>query len=310
MRKTTVILEINLSLNGKEHKEKNMTSKFNYELAYSRNIGWLSESEQQTLRNKKVAIAGLGGVGGAHATTLSRLGIGKFSLSDFDTFEVENFNRQHGAKMSTLGQKKLDTVASMVKDINPEIELNLFPEGINDNNIDAFLHGVDLYCDSLDFFATEIRRSIFKRCAELNIPAITAAPLGMGTAFLYFKPGQMNFEEYFGMNGCSEEEQFIRFYIGLSPAQLHSSALVVPESFDPKRKKGPSTIMGCELCAGVAATFALKILLNRGPVPAVPTGIQFDAYTNRMKKTWRPFGHKNPIFRLTLKKAKAILGVN
>ena len=60
---------------------------FNYEKAFSRNIGWLTEDEQRILRTKRIAIAGMGGVGGFHLLTLARLGIEKFNIADFDVFE-------------------------------------------------------------------------------------------------------------------------------------------------------------------------------------------------------------------------------
>ena len=66
---------------------------FDYAIAFSRNIGWLTEAEQQTLRGKRVAIAGMGGVGGFHLLTLARLGIEKFTIADLDTFELANFNQ-------------------------------------------------------------------------------------------------------------------------------------------------------------------------------------------------------------------------
>ncbi|MFC1684967.1 ThiF family adenylyltransferase, partial [Pseudomonadota bacterium] len=54
--------------------------KFDYNDAFSRNIGWLRPEEQEVLRSKRVAIAGLGGVGGSHLLTLTRLGIGGFHI--------------------------------------------------------------------------------------------------------------------------------------------------------------------------------------------------------------------------------------
>ena len=51
---------------------------FAYDAAFSRNIGWVTEAEQATLRRKRIAIAGMGGVGGGHLLTLARLGIGAF----------------------------------------------------------------------------------------------------------------------------------------------------------------------------------------------------------------------------------------
>ena len=277
-----------------------MNSTYSYDQAIARNIGWLTRNEQQILRKKRVAIAGLGGVGGAHLLTLARLGIGKFNIADLDTFDLVNFNRQAGAFMSTLGQSKADTLFDMARDINPELDIKVFREGVNPDNIDAFLDGVDLYVDGLDFFVFTARAMTFARCHALNIPAVTAAPLGVGSAVLCFMPGGMSFEEYFGFSGRSEEELALRFMIGLSPRMLQRPYLVDPSAVDLDARRGPSTIMACEMCAGLAATESLKILLDRGKVRAAPHGFQFDAFRNKLVRTWRPFGHRNPIQRLML----------
>ncbi|MBV1892060.1 MAG: ThiF family adenylyltransferase, partial [Gammaproteobacteria bacterium] len=274
---------------------------FDYQAAFSRNLGWVTETEQEILRAKRVAIAGLGGVGGSHLITLTRLGIGNFNIADLDIFEQENFNRQAGASIRHVGREKIDVLQELALDINPELHLVKFSAGLDAENLDAFLDGVDLYVDSLDFFAVDIRRAVFAACAEKGIPAITAAPLGMGVAFLAFLPGQMTFEEYFRLAGQPEDEQLLRFLLGLSPAMLQVKYLVDDTRLDLNAHKGPSTPMACELCAGMAGTHALKILLNRGDVPAAPRGLHFDAYRNKMAKTWRPQGNNNPIQRLGLK---------
>jgi molybdopterin/thiamine biosynthesis adenylyltransferase len=281
---------------------------FDYQEAFSRNIGWVTEQEQSVLRAKRVAIAGLGGVGGSHVLTLSRLGITQLNIADFDKFELPNFNRQVGATISHLNLPKLDSMVEMARDINPELGINIFPNGVNTDNLDEFLEGVDLYVDSLDFFALDIRRSVFAACAEKGIPAITAAPLGMGVAFLCFMPGKMTFEQYFQMEGRSEHDQLLHFLLGLSPSMLQSSYLVDKSRVDLAAHKGPSTVMACELCAGVAGTMALKILLGRGKVPTAPMGLHFDAYRNKMKTTWRPWGNRNPIQKLSLFIARKMLG--
>ena len=165
-----------------------MDKEFDYDTAFSRNIGWLTETEQQLLRSRRIAIAGLGGVGGSHLLTLTRLGIGRFNISDLDTFELANFNRQAGATLRQIGQPKVEVLAELALDINPQLDIRSFPEGINEENLDQFLEGVDLYVDGLDFFAIEARRAVFAACAQKEIPAITAAPLGMGAALLNFLP--------------------------------------------------------------------------------------------------------------------------
>jgi molybdopterin/thiamine biosynthesis adenylyltransferase len=281
-----------------------MQRPFDYAEAFSRNIGWVTETEQAMLRTRRVAIAGVGGVGGSHLLTLTRLGIGRFNLSDLDTFELANFNRQAGATLDHLGHPKVEVVSEMAWKINPELQIKTFPEGINVGNLDRFLEDVDLFLDGLDFFAVEIRRAAFAACAKKGIPAITAAPLGMGVALLNFLPGRMTFEEYFRLEGHSENEQLLRFLLGLSPAMLQMPYLVDDTRVDLANHKGPSTSMASVLCAGVAATHALKILLRRGKVPAAPRGVHFDAYRNRLACTWRPGGNANPAQRLGLKIAR------
>lgn len=290
------------------HPGNTGTPEFDYEAAFSRNLGWVSEAEQQALRGKRVAIAGLGGVGGSHLLTLTRLGIGAFHIADFDQFEQPNFNRQAGAAMSTLGRSKLEVMSEQAVDINPMATIEGFADGVTADNLDAFLDQVDLYVDSLDFFAVAARRMVFAACAERGIPAITAAPVGMGVALLNFMPGRMTFEEYFRMEGHPEHEQLLRFMVGLTPAMLQARYLVDRSRADFRAGKAPSTPMACELCAGVAASHALKILLQRGAVPAAPHGLHFDSYRNRLRHTWRPGGNRNPLQWLALQVARRILG--
>ncbi|MDM4764865.1 ThiF family adenylyltransferase [Pelomonas sp. SE-A7] len=270
---------------------------FDYNLAFSRNIGWVTEAEQAQLKNCRVAIGGLGGVGGAHALTLARLGVGRFTISDLDTFDWPNMNRQAGAFASTIGQPKLDTTAEMLADINPEVQLHLMPGGINEANIDEFLSGANLYVDSLDIFALELRRKVFARCRELGIPAVTAAPMGMGTAFLAFSPTGMSFEEYFALDGYGFEDKVLKFIVGVSPSMSQRHYLVDRSSVDLFKKKVPSTAVGIEMAAGVACANGIKLMLKRGDVVVAPRGLHFDAYRNSLVKTWRPFGNRNPLQR-------------
>jgi molybdopterin/thiamine biosynthesis adenylyltransferase len=278
-----------------------MTESFSYDRAFSRNIGWVTTDEQARLRGKRVAIAGMGGVGGIHLLTLARLGIGAFHIADFDVFDIVNFNRQAGATVSSLGRPKAEVMAALARDINPELDIKVFPRGVGPANLGEFLAGVDIYIDGLDFFAFEARQATFAACAQAGMPAITAAPLGMGTAVLNFLPGQMSFEQYFGWRDRSDDEKAVRFLIGLAPAGLHRRALVDPSTVNLAEHRGPSNAMGCQLCAGVAATETLKILLGRGRVLGAPHGFQFDAYRNKLVRTWRPGGNNHPLQKIALK---------
>lgn len=280
---------------------------FDYQAAFDRNIGWVTAAEQERLRSKRVAIAGMGGVGGVHLLTLARLGLQRFHVADFDVFDVANFNRQVGATMSTIGRPKAEVLAEMVRDINPSAEVEIFQKGVDASNLQQFLAGVDLYVDGLDFFAFKAREMTFTACEVAGIPATTVAPIGMGAALLNFIPGKMTFEQYFGWKGASDDEKALRFLLGLAPAGLHRKYLVEPSRINLRERRGPSTMMACQLCSGIAGTEALKILLGRGDVLAAPHGMHFDAYRNMLVRTWRPGGHRNPLQRIALSIGRRML---
>ncbi|MGH8701884.1 MAG: ThiF family adenylyltransferase [Burkholderiales bacterium] len=277
---------------------------FSYDEAFGRNLGWVTADEQQVLRRKRIAIGGLGGTGGNQLLTLCRLGVGAFNLADFDTFSLANFNRQAGATVSTLDQPKVDVLAAMARDINPELDLRLFPGGVTEGNVDEFFRDVDVYVDSLDYFAFDARHLVHRKCAQLGIPAVTVAPLGMGAAMVNFLPGGVTFEEYFGLQGVPEVEKALRFLVGLSPALLQRTYLADASRVKLGERAGPSTARACLLCAAVAATEALKLLLKRGKVYGAPWVVHFDAYRNRLAKSYRPGGYRNPLQRLAVAAAK------
>ena len=277
------------------------TPNFDYGVAFSRNLGWVTDGEQQALRGTCVAIAGLGGVGGAHLLALARLGIGRFRIADFDEFGVHNFNRQAGAFMSTVGLPKADVLERMALDINPTLELDVFRGGVTDANLAQFLDGVDVYVDGIDFFALDARIAVFEACRVRGIPAVTAAPLGMGCGLLYFAPDGMSFNDYFRLRGANRQEQYVRFIAGLSPAMLQRNYLVQPESVNFGERRGPSTIIACELCAGLTAAAVLKIILRRGTLRPAPWAMQFDGYRHQLVCTWRPWGNANPLQRLLMR---------
>ncbi|MBA3625203.1 MAG: ThiF family adenylyltransferase, partial [Methylibium sp.] len=146
-------------------------TRFSYDEAFSRNLGWVTQAEQLRLKQARICIAGLGGVGGIYLLTLARLGIGAFTIADFDHFALANFNRQAGATMSSLDQPKTNVMLALARDINPELDIRVFDQGLNAANLESFVEGADVYLDGLDFFALEIRRHLFALCHRKGVPA-------------------------------------------------------------------------------------------------------------------------------------------
>jgi len=287
-----------------------MDKNFDYDEAFSRNIGWLSTEEQKILQTKSVSIAGMGGVGGQYAEVLARLGISKFKLADFDSFEIQNFNRQNGSGISTIGKRKIDVIKDLILDINPNAEISIFDSGINSQNIDQFLEDSSIYLDGLDFFVLDIREELFKICREKNIVAITIAPVGMGASMILFTKNSMSFKEYFGLHlAKNSEEKAIRFLIGLTPTLIQAKYIIDKKKSNFREKKAPSLSIGPYLCAGIMGAKVLKILLQRGEVRSAPWSQHFDAYLNVYKKKYTFLGHRNFMQIIKYFILKKMLGV-
>lgn len=134
----------------------------------------------------------------------------------------------------------------------------------------------------------DIRRKAFARCRELGIPAVTAAPVGMGVAFLLFTRDGMPFEDYFRFEGKSELRQYLNFLLGLAPSGMHRAYLVDPTRLNIAKRKAPSTIVGVQLCAAFTGAQVAKILLGRGEIKPAPYHYHFDAYLNKFQAGRRP----------------------
>lgn len=265
---------------------------FSYDTAFSRNLGLVQPEEQAKLQKAAIAIAGLGGVGGVHALTLARMGIGNFHLADFDHFELHNFNRQSGALISTLGRPKSEVMKEMILDINPNACVREFNNGINPANIDDFLQNVDVAIDGLDYFAQDARDIFYRKTYGNNIPVVAAGPIGCSSALLVFQPGKMSWHDYFSMEMAqSDFEKYVLFALGTAPKATHMSYMD-RNYVDLKNKKGPSLAAAVQLCAGMTAAEVIKLITGRGKVYAAPWFHQFDAYKCKYVKGKLRWGNK------------------
>ncbi|MFO7943386.1 MAG: ThiF family adenylyltransferase [Anaerolineales bacterium] len=284
-----------------------LSQSFKYQEAFSRNIGLITEEEQERLRSASAAIPGMGGMGGAHALTLARLGIGQLTMADFDQYEVVNFNRQVGATVNTVGKRKLDVMVKRVKEINPEIELRTFDEAITSQNAGAFLEDADILLDGLDFFSFENRRHLFNTARKKGLHVVSSGPIGFSAILQIFSPHGMSFDRYFAIqDGMTKEEKLLSFLVGIAPGGTHLS-YINSDKVSLGDEAGPSLGLAVQMAAGLAAAQVGKILLDRGPVPCVPYYFQVDAYTMQCKKGRLWWGNRNPIQRLKLWYVKRLL---
>ena len=271
---------------------------YDYFEAFSRNLGFLSREEQTRLRNARVAIAGLGGTGGAQVHALARMGIGRFHLADPDTFELVNFNRQSGATVPNIGRLKTEVARETILTINPEADIQTFDSGVGVGNIDTFLEGVDVVVDSLDFYCFEERFLLYSRARARGVWVLTAPPLGFGFTLLMFDPKGMKFEDYFGFHsGMTERARVIALIAGIAPKPFMLKYLDRSRP-DFEGRRLPSVGAAPFMIAGVMAAEVTRILTGKGQSMAVPTIYQFDALLRRFRRRTYWFGMRSPIQRL------------
>lgn len=275
-----------------------MHADYDYATAFARNLGFLSEQEQDRLRRARVAIAGLGGTGGAQVHALARLGIGAFSLADPDTFELINFNRQMGATLPTLGRRKTEVAAETVRAINPEADIRCFDVGLNPGNVAAFLEGVDVVVDSLDFYCFAERFLLYGAARRQGLWVLTAPPLGFGYTLLAFDPNGMSFEDYFGFRpDMDERARVVALIAGIAP-RPYLMRYMRREASSFAGRRLPSVGAAPFLIAGAIAAEVVNLLTGKGRPLAVPTLYQFDALLHTFRRHTYPFGMRGPIQRV------------
>jgi len=138
----------------------------------------LGEERLTNLINSNVLVVGLGGVGGIAAEMIARSGVGKMTIVDADTVEETNRNRQMPALISTDGRLKSEVVAERIRDINPEIELNVISAFFKDEFTTQVLDATkyDYALDCIDTLAPKV--FFIKACLDRGIPIVSSMGAG------------------------------------------------------------------------------------------------------------------------------------
>jgi len=269
-----------------------------YRKATRRNIGLVTEAEQDKLRNARIAIAGLGGVGGIHFLTLVRMGVGRFNIADLDAFSVANINRQIGATSQSAGRPKVEVMAEAARDIHPDVDIATFDNGVQPDNVREFLGNVDAVVDSIDFFSMGPRLLLYRTARELGKPVLFSAPIGFTGTLHVFMPDGMSFEEYYDINDdMSTYDQLVAFAVGLTPGATHRAYMDMTR-VDLSSGAAPSIASACDISAGLLTTEMLVVLLGRRAPQAAPRFVQFDPYRCIYKRGRLIWGNRGPLQRL------------
>ncbi len=145
-------------------------------MRYKRNQSTLSTHDQYLLFQSHVTIVGCGGLGGFIAEILTRLGVGKLTLIDGDTFEEHNLNRQNFSSLATLGKYKTEVVKEALEAINPALEVSSFPLFFSLPQEEHLLVKTHVIVDALDDPALKCALSTYSK--KHNISFVHGAIAG------------------------------------------------------------------------------------------------------------------------------------
>lgn len=156
----------------------------------------LGEAGVERLAASRVALFGLGGVGGHACEALARAGVGALALFDADSVEETNLNRQLVALRSTLGQPKVEAMARRVADINPDCRVETYPIFYGPGNgADFPLGGYDYVVDAVDTVSAKLE--LARRAREAGVPLISA--MGAGDKL---HPERLELADIYETSGC------------------------------------------------------------------------------------------------------------
>ena len=208
---------------------------------YTRTELLIGQDSLNTLKNSKVIVFGIGGVGSFTVESLCRCGIGEISLVDFDTIDITNINRQIHAFICNVGKYKVDEMKKRIELINPDIKVNIFKVKLEKDNIDSFnLKYYDYVVDAIDIITSKIY--LIKCCYENNINVISA--MGAGNKL---DPTRFKVVDIYKTSGCPLARVMRRELKKLGIKKLkcvcsdETSSGEVIESYE-RRKSSPSSI--------------------------------------------------------------------
>ena len=208
---------------------------------YSRTESLIGKDSLEILKNSKVIVFGIGGVGSFAVESLCRCGIGEISLVDFDIIDITNVNRQIHAMLNNIGKYKVDEMKMRIELINPNIKVNIFKEKLEKDNIEKFnLKYYDYVVDAIDTITSKIY--LIKYCFENNIKIISA--MGAGNKL---DPTRFKVADIYKTSGCPLARVMRRELKRLHVKKLkcvYSDEISIGEKIESDiiRKSSPSSI--------------------------------------------------------------------
>ncbi|WP_100407380.1 ThiF family adenylyltransferase [Bacillus solitudinis] len=243
---------------------------------FTRNLGIMSEKDIDKLQGSHIVIAGCGCIGGFSAELLTRMGIGSLTLADPDVFDESNINRQCAATFQTIGMNKATALKEHLLTINPELNIQTFTDGVNEENVNQFLEEADYVIDAIDYFAFPYAVMLHRAARSKGLYIITAAALGFGTTVLAFDPNGMTLEEYVGMPFDLSMEQMSNITFPASGYAKQLPSYITEEKISSwlEERTIPTISVGQALGPGVLVSKMVLHLLGRKEPSYIPDSFQ------------------------------------
>ena len=140
---------------------------------YIRNMGIMNQEEFQVIKNTKILLIGVGGLGGYIASSLVRLGVECITLVDFDDFEMSNLNRQIFSTRKTLNKSKVSVTKEKLLEIDPNVIIHTFHAKYDDTIDESIYDDIDIVFDAVDNIESKLL--IEAHCTKHNKPLIHGA---------------------------------------------------------------------------------------------------------------------------------------
>lgn len=166
---------------------------------------------QQKISDSVVGVAGSGGLGGAVALLLARLGVRHVKVCDPDSFELSNINRQLGATPANVGRNKAVVIGEVIQETTPDVTVEVFPEGMQKHVAKEFVDGCDLIIDCIDFYNVDERYDLHRefRASERCKGCLASTVVGYGANVYLFTKDGLKLEDFYDIPPDTEQDEAI-----------------------------------------------------------------------------------------------------
>ena len=225
----------------------------------------LGSDRVERLRNARVLVVGLGGVGAYAAEMIARAGVGTLTIADADAVSESNINRQLPALHSTVGEPKAEVMARRLLDINPELRLTVAQRYIRDEETETLLDGgFDYVVDAIDTLSP--KSGLIRSCLERGIPVVSSMGAGAKT-----DPTRVRIEDIARSHHCPLAHMLRKrlhktgirtgFYVVFSDEPVREGSMVLCEETNKKSNVGTISYIPALFGIGCASV-AIRTLIG------------------------------------------------